>query len=933
MAIFSFIAEVSGTHRLEMSLPDQTLPPVQYEVNIEALRPATPADRLRVAAERNELEGDLVADADATLEGQLKKIAKYDASLALWRELGDRKNELRLLRSLGAIYRPLGELQKTMAYHDQAIQIARELGDRYQEANLTLSFGHTLRSQGYTQKAFDAYEQARQIFAGLSARLGEAIAVENIGGIYLSIGEPRTAIEYYNRALPTYVSVGEPFGQSNVLNSLGVAHSHLGEKQQAIELHLRALENARKRGIVALEAASLGNLGSVYLALGDRQKAADFFNQELALCRRTGNRGCMGSALNSLGDVSFLAGEKEKALEYYGQSLDLFRTAGERKREANALYGLARTNYSIGNLDEARKQIEAALDIRESLRANLARQDLRASFFGSVQSGFDLYINLLMALHQRQPAAGYDAAALQASERARARGLLEQLAETNADIRQGVDPQLLERERALQQQLNAKAAARASAFNKKETEALAKSFDKEIAELTTRYREVEARIRATSPRYAALTLPEPLAAAEIQRQILDENTVLLEFALGENRGWLWAVAPDAISSHPLPARNEIETSARKVYELLTARQQKKGETEIELGARVAEADAKFPQAAGALSRMLLAPVAAKLEQEWKGKRLVIVAGGALEYLPFGALPLPSEKGDAQPLIAEHEVVNLPSASVLSAIRRETAGREAATKMVAVLADPVFEANDPRVMLATKRKNNGPVIAAHVRSAAEPGPPDSESPLLTVSMGRSLDRGKLSRLPFSREEAEAIASLVPAKSLLRATDFQANRASALSSELADYRIVHFATHGLLNSEHPELSGLVLSLVDETGKTQDGFLRMHEIYNMRLSAETVVLSACQTALGKEVKGEGLVGLTRGFMYAGAPRVVASLWQVDDLATAELMKRFYRGMLKDGLRPAAALRAAQLDLRNQRRWASPYFWAAFVLQGEWR
>jgi CHAT domain-containing protein len=176
-------------------------------------------------------------------------------------------------------------------------------------------------------------------------------------------------------------------------------------------------------------------------------------------------------------------------------------------------------------------------------------------------------------------------------------------------------------------------------------------------------------------------------------------------------------------------------------------------------------------------------------------------------------------------------------------------------------------------------------------------------------------------------------LIPQKRLVKATDFQASRSVATSGELSNYRIIHFATHGLLNSDHPELSGLVLSLVDEAGRPQDGFLRMHEIYNLKLPADLVVLSACQTALGKEIKGEGLIGLTRGFMYAGARRVVASLWQVDDLATAKLMQRFYQGMLKDGLTPSAALRVAQLELAKQKRWASPYFWAAFVIQGEWK
>jgi CHAT domain-containing protein len=193
--------------------------------------------------------------------------------------------------------------------------------------------------------------------------------------------------------------------------------------------------------------------------------------------------------------------------------------------------------------------------------------------------------------------------------------------------------------------------------------------------------------------------------------------------------------------------------------------------------------------------------------------------------------------------------------------------------------------------------------------------------------------RLSRLPFTRQEARAISTLVAADQRLEATDFRASRTTVMSGDLSAYRLVHFATHGFFNSEQPELSGLVLSLVDRGGKTQDGFLRMSDIYNLRLPAEVVVLSACQTALGKEIRGEGVIGLTRGFMYAGARRVVASLWQVDDLATAELMRVFYEGMLTERLRPAAALRKAQRQLAQDRRWASPFFWSAFVLQGEWR
>ncbi|MGE5815997.1 MAG: CHAT domain-containing protein, partial [Acidobacteriota bacterium] len=297
---------------------------------------------------------------------------------------------------------------------------------------------------------------------------------------------------------------------------------------------------------------------------------------------------------------------------------------------------------------------------------------------------------------------------------------------------------------------------------------------------------------------------------------------------------------------------------------------------------------------------------------WRGKRLLIVGSDVLEYLPFAALPDPLQPAGL--LVRGHEIVNAPSASVLSVIRQESAGRAEPVKTLAVLADPVFETDDPRVLAAGR-----PPIT-RVRNVVTSA---SESPAAPV----------FTRLPFSREEARAIGALVPARDRLEATGFDASRETAMSDALGHYRIVHFATHGVLDTAHPELSGLVLSLVDRDGKARNGFLRTRDIYNLRLPADLVVLSACQTALGKEIRGEGIMGLTRGFMYAGARRVVATLWQVDDVATSELMRRFYRGMLQQGLAPAAALNSAQRQLAAQPQWASPFYWSAFVLQGEWR
>ena len=379
----------------------------------------------------------------------------------------------------------------------------------------------------------------------------------------------------------------------------------------------------------------------------------------------------------------------------------------------------------------------------------------------------------------------------------------------------------------------------------------------------------------------------------------------------------------------------IEASAKRFYELITARNQFPAkESNQQKQNRIADADAESPVLATELGRMLLTQVAPLLGK----KRLIVVPDGALQYVPFSALSVTPAKARYQPLVASHEILSLPSATTLAVLRSEAASHQKATKTVAVIADPVFEAKDERIKVV---KIGADGNAAKPAQTAPQNPAAAEtdpSRILLYKSGK--DSGavdaefRIPRLPNTRREAETILLLAPDNAGKSAFDFAADRAAATSDDLGQYRILHFATHGFLNSFNPELSGLVLSLVDEQGKPQNGYLLAPEIYNLKLPAtELVVLSACQTGLGKEVRGEGIVGLTRGFMYAGAPRVVVSLWSVNDRSTADLMKSFYEAMLAKGQRPAAALRAAQLQLRQLKQWQAPYFWAAFGLQGEWR
>ncbi len=323
-----------------------------------------------------------------------------------------------------------------------------------------------------------------------------------------------------------------------------------------------------------------------------------------------------------------------KALEYYRQALDLQQTAKDSVGLPGTLYNLARVERDLGNLEQAILYAEQALEITESLRGKVASRDLRSSFVASVHQQYELTVDLLMQMHQQHPSEGYAARAFGISERARARSLLESLAETGTETRYAANPALLERRGQLQQLLNAKAEQQMRLSDNKSNGTKDAALTLEIGDLTAQYEQVQGQIRSESPHYAALAQVQPLSLKEVQEQILDEQSLLLEFALGDDQSYLWAVTQTGMTCHHLPKRTEIDQTARRLYELLTARQPKPDETPKQYQARVKEAEAQYWQQAAALSQVLLGPVADQLGK----RRLLIVAEGALQYIPFGALP-------------------------------------------------------------------------------------------------------------------------------------------------------------------------------------------------------------------------------------------------------------------------------------------------------
>jgi CHAT domain-containing protein/Tfp pilus assembly protein PilF len=857
----------------------------------------------------------------------------YEKALPIHQSLHDLWGEALTLNNFGTAYDSLGDKKKALEYFTKSLPLKVAVGNRRGEAQTLSNMCSAEQTLGEWQNAIDHCRAALKISREIGDRQQEAASLTKLGLVYATLGETNTALRQFQVSLALSRATNWPLWESTNLNNIGRVFYEAKENDKALENYRLALGIRRKVQDLTGEAATLCNMGRSYEAQGDKLAALDHFEQALRVSRTAGSQQWEATSLN---DVAWIYGrnhQPEKALATFSQALTTFRNVGDPRGEASVLYGRARVEKDLGELSSAVADIESALKIVETLRAKVTSQQLRMSYFSSVREYYDFYIDLLMELSTLHPSDGYDAKAFVANERSKARSLLESLGEVHAEIHAGVDQQLLERERTLQRLLDGKVERRMRLLAGKHTQEQDAATKTEMERLLGEYEGVEAEIRAKSPGYAALTQAPPLSVGEIQREILDPNTILLEYSLGQQHSYVWAVTPNSFKAYELPEREKIEKLAKRAYGFARTRSQQGIGQHEEKGHQTA-----YSGALADLSRMVLTPVASLLT----GKRLLIVSDGAMQYVPFGILPEPSTsprrgvRGTQQtPLVVEHEIVNLPSASTLAALRLQEKNRRVAPRAVAVLADPVFDKGDSRVRNPSRAAPTHNKLPGLGGRASEP----SLESLANARRTRSAAEAGLTggfvfpRLVFSRREADSVLAGVPAEERMEALDFEASQSTATSEQLSRYRIVHFATHGLLDSQHPELSSLVLSLVDMDGKPQNGYLQLRNIYNLKLSADLVVLSGCETALGKDVKGEGLLGLTRGFMYAGAPRVVASLWQVDDAATAELMGTFYRAMLTEHLAPAAALRQAQIQTRKQRRWSSPYYWGAFVIQGDWQ
>jgi len=817
---------------------------------------------------------------------------------ALRRLEGRRHLRALTLQLLGSECQKLGEYVRSRDYYLKGYAERVELADRRERAKTANNLAIAQRRLGELQEALHLYDQALALWQDLGDRAEVARTRHNRGRCLYGLGDYEAALDDLRQALAIRKELDDYRSQASTLTAIGVVHENRGEPDTALEHFERALVLREEHGKPSEQAATFQLLAGPLVRKGRGSEALGYLRRALSIFEGEDNPREKAWCLLGIGIALRSTGELGEARESLLGALSIFEELSLPEGELNSRYALAALLRQGGELEGARAQLERSVEVVEALRSKSVSQPLRASYFATQQDHYEALAEVLMDLHAQEPAAGHDREALTVAERSRARSQLEILVESLAGIRRAASPEQQRRLGELTREIHVQEEIRKSLLNPvAEEEPPSWQVGKVEADLRRLLRErqrILAEVRRADPRYAAFSRHRPLVAEEIQA-LLDDETLLLQYKLGEERSFVWAIAADRFQSFELEGRARIEAQASRAYRLLSRSHQRQGR----LGTRIA---------LEGLADQVLGGV---LETLAGKRRLLVVADGALQYIPFGVLPVPLSSepdGERRPLLAGHEITFIPSPSMLATLRRELVGRPEPQGLVAMIADPVFQAHDPRFQEAGEGSR---------RAAA--------------SRGRE-GRRSFERLVYSRNEAEAVLALVPAARRLQAFGFDANLDLALSGALKGYQILHFATHGDLDSEHPELSRLVLSQLDETGGERDGFLYAHDIYDLDLDAELVVLSACETALGKEIRGEGLVGLTQAFLYAGAARVMVSLWQVNDQATAELMSRFYRHHLQDGQPPAAALRQAQLEVWRERPWQAPYYWAGFTLQGPW-
>ena len=807
-----------------------------------------------------------------------KGLNYFHQKLAIVKELSDKSEEAQILTNIGVISDWKGDTQEALEWYKKALRIIEELDNIQRKAWILGNIGVVYEKLSDYPQALDYYHQALKIFQDLKNRADEAWMLGNIAAVNSKLGDDKKALDYFTRALKIMQEVGDKKYEGWVVGTIGSIYKRLGETDKSFEYLNKALNIAREIGDKRIEIAHLGNIGSNYQELGEYEKSAECLKQGLEIAEQIGDKMSATELLIILGILHRDLKDFNKSIEDFNKALLIGNEISAPRIVWNAEWGLALSYEKKDKFYEAIKHYKNAINTIESVRGKLETEEQKVGFLRGKIEIYEGFIRLLFKLWEKEKNLAYIQESFHVAERAKSRAFLDMIAEAKVSPTASLSSELEFQEKNLQRQLtNIQQKLMDAKIKEEEREKLYL----ELQQIESKYNEFILELRENNPKYASLVYPEPYTLDKVQQKLLDEKTFMIEFFMGEENSFSWIISKDKILwFNSFPSEKEL---FEKIATYQSQISQRKIKLNFQLGKEIFDILLK-----DALGQVPLS------------SHLIVIPDGPLLRFPFEALVTEIKKGSPRYLLEDFTLTYAPSASVLGEVKKIQ--KTTITEPIDLLAlgNPVIE-------------EEGKEVSATFEFLRSSGV-------------------HLSPLPFAEEEVFSINQIYREKG--KDTELYVKEKAleevVKSRNTEQFNTLHFATHGLIDDQVPALSGLILT-PSEDPEGEDGFLRLNEIFNLSLNADLITLSACETALGKEVRGEGMIGLTRAFFYAGARSIVASLWMVSDRSTSELMEDFYLNLV-EGKKPAEALRQAKIKLLKgpDLLYKHPFFWAPFVIMG---
>lgn len=822
-------------------------------------------------------------------------LTHYEQALAIDREIEVKTHQGTWLTNIGLCYWHLSNYRKALAYYEQALVILRDIGDKSEEGRTLGAIGRVYWKMGDYSKALEYNEKALTIAKEIGNRGGESRNLANLGNVYNELGKYNKALEYYKQAESIAQQIGDKSQQGAWLGNIGVVYHELSNYSKALEYYEQSLKINREIGNKKDEGLFLGNIGLVYVEAGNYSEALKSYKQGLKIAREIGDKSNEGYQLNNLGSLDLKLKIYSKSATHYQKALAIGQEIEEPIIIWEAHTGLATAYEMQGNYAKSLHQYRLAVQEIESVRSLLQLEEQKASFLERKINAYEKLINLLATLHQKKPSKGYDREALQYAEGAKARALLDMvyqgrifhnLAEIPADCRQ----KFLVNEKELEKKHLDLSAELGKEVDKRDKD-LVLALNNEIEALQREKAQLLEEIKEKYPRFYRLTNPKILRAEEVQRDILNDNQVLVEYLVGDERIFVWILTKHRLNFGAIDlTRKELAAKLARISPLF---KKDKAISDVKIDHRWANIQ---PQLLRELYQILLEKPAAEFLKS--DVELIIIPDDILYYFPFEILVTELTEDRVCYLVESHPISYTSSASLLNP---ELLKPRKPRQDLLAFGNPDFGAEQDRGIIEWA---------------------SSLVPFKSILRGNRFES-----LPKAEIEVEEIARHFDNPVVFIGREASEERFKQMAD---DFRFIHLATHNLTDDKQPMYSKIILSQTDK--EIEDGYLQTYEVYNLRLNADMVVLSGCNTGLGPLSRGEGIIGMTRAFLYAGVPSLVVSLWPVDDESTALLMKSFYK-YLRFGLNKTQALQKAKMDLSKSDDWKrDPFYWGPFVLIGDW-